>query len=241
MRKQYITLIVLLSLLLIFVFGYAQIEPILARLLPTGSSLFVQRTEITALFFEHLKLVTITVSVAITIGFGIAFFEQFDESKQIRPVVQQLGTIFQSFPTVAIIALIVPVLGYGNTAVIVGVAIYGVLPIMQNTFTGFEQVSPDVLDAAKGLGMNQWQQIWQVKIPLAFPIILAGVRTAMILSISAVTLGAAAGSGGLGVPIILGLRSQNLVLILQGTIPIALMALIVDQSLRMWEQRVNRN
>ncbi|MGL5917334.1 MAG: ABC transporter permease, partial [Culicoidibacterales bacterium] len=80
-----------------------------------------------------------------------------------------------------------------------------------------------------------------VKIPLAFPIILAGVRTAMILSISAVTLGAAAGSGGLGVPIILGLRSQNLVLILQGTIPIALMALIVDQSLRMWEQRVNRN
>lgn len=238
MKKRKITLGILVFLLIGFIFGYETIEPLLTKMLPTGSSLFVQRTEIVDLFFQHLQLVAITISLALTIGLGVAFLEQFDESNQIRPLMQQLGTVFQSFPTVAIIALIVPLLGYGDKAVIIGVAIYGVLPIMQNTFTGFEQVSPDVLDAAKGLGLNRFQQIVQVKMPLALPVILAGVRTALILSISSVTLGAAAGSGGLGIPIILGLRSQNFVLILQGTIPIALMALIADQSLRIWENYI---
>lgn len=240
MKKKIVALVILTSLLIGFIAGYRGIEPVLQAILPTGSSIFVQRTELTSLFIEHLQLVAITVLIAVGVGITIALLEEFDSTRQVRPLLQQLGTIFQSFPTVAIIALIVPLLGYGNTAVIIGVAIYGILPVMQNTLTGFEQVDPDVIDAAKGMGMSRWQQIWRVKFPLALPIILAGLRTAVIISISAVTIGAAAGSGGLGLPIILGLRSQNFVLILQGTIPIALLALIADQSFRLWEYRLRQ-
>ncbi|MGL4624257.1 MAG: ABC transporter permease [Culicoidibacterales bacterium] len=240
MRKKFIGLVTLISLLVIFLLNYQGIEQVLQAWLPTGSSIFVQRTEILTLFREHVQLVSITVGIALSVGIAIAISEEFDSTRQVRPLLQQLGTIFQSFPTVAIIALIVPLLGYGNRAVIIGVAIYGILPVMQNTLTGFEQVDPAVIDAAKGMGMNRWQQIWSVKFPLALPIILAGLRTAVIISISAVTIGAAAGSGGLGLPIILGLRSQNLVLILQGTIPIALMALIADQAFRLWEWRLHQ-
>ncbi|MGL5550024.1 MAG: hypothetical protein ACRDD4_10030, partial [Culicoidibacterales bacterium] len=94
MKKRKITLGILVFLLIGFIFGYETIEPILTKMLPTGSSLFVQRTEIVDLFFQHLQLVAITISLALTIGLGVAFLEQFDESNQIRPLMQQLGTVF---------------------------------------------------------------------------------------------------------------------------------------------------
>lgn len=222
--------------LVIFVFGYGWIEPRMQAFLQTGSTLFVQRTDIVQLFWEHVQLVGYTTSIAIIVGVGSAIVLQLPTGMYFRPIVSKLGALLQSFPTIAIIALLVPLVGYGNKAVIVGVALYGIFPLLQNTLTGFEQVDEAIIDAAKGMGMTEWQQIRKMKIPLALPIMLAGLRTTLIISMSAVTIGAAAGSGGLGVPIVLGLRAQNLVLILQGTIPIALLALASDQCLRVVEQ-----
>ena len=127
-----------------------------------------------------------------------------------------------------VLALAVPVLGFGTLPIIVALMLYGLLPIVRNTLAGIEGIDPSVREAARGMGMTSGQILRQVELPLAAPVILAGIRTSVTINIATAALGATVGSSNLGDPIISGIVNGNTAYIVQGAVLIALLALTVD-------------
>ena len=128
-------------------------------------------------------------------------------------------------------------LGYGQTPVVIALVFYGLLPILRNTIQGLDAVPGQVLLAADGMGMTSAQRLLRVQLPLAMPAILAGIRTTVIINISASTLGAAVGAGGLGVLIVNGIRSMDVTMIIKGALPVSLLALLASSLFDMLEKR----
>ena len=128
-------------------------------------------------------------------------------------------------------------LGYGQTPVVIALGFYGLLPILRNTIQGLDAVPGQVLLAADGMGMTPAQRLLRVQLPLAMPAILAGIRTTVIINISAATLGAAVGAGGLGVLIVNGIRSMDVTMIIKGALPVSLLALLASSLFDMLEKR----
>jgi osmoprotectant transport system permease protein len=143
-------------------------------------------------------------------------------------LVRDLAALAQTIPPVAVLVLAVPVLGYGTAPTVLALFLFSVLPILGNTVTGLQQVDPHLLEASTGMGMRDWRRLVVTELPLASPVILAGVRTAAIISIGTATIGATIGAGGLGVVIIAGLVRNNLAFITAGALASALLALIID-------------
>ncbi|RAW06176.1 osmoprotectant uptake system permease, partial [Halomonas elongata] len=144
------------------------------------------------------------------------------------PLVGQLASIGQTFPPVAVLALAVPVLGFGTLPIIVALLLYGLLPIVRNTLAGLEGIDPGVTEAARGMGMTGGQRLRQVELPLAAPVILAGIRTSVTINIATAAIGATVGASNLGDPIISGIVNGNTAYVLQGALLIGLLALCVD-------------
>ena len=136
----------------------------------------------------------------------------------------------QTFPPAAVLALSVPALGFGFSPTIAALFLYSVLPILRNTLGGLASVSADAVDAARGMGMTPAQVLARVELPLALPVILAGVRTSVIVNVGTATIGATIGAGGLGAPIISGLVNQNPAFLAEGTIIVGLMAISIDTA-----------
>jgi len=132
---------------------------------------------------------------------------------------------------VAVLALAVPILGFGFTPTVFALFLYGLLPVVRNTIAGLRSVPETILDAAYGMGMSNFQALLKVELPLAMPVILTGIRISVTINIGTAMIGAVIGAGGLGSPIIAGLVRDNLAFIIQGALPAALMAIIADQLL----------
>lgn len=176
---------------------------------------------------EHLVLTG--VSTGLAIGIGIPLGVLAASTSWLRSSV--LGTIgiFQTIPSLALLAILLAATGkIGAVPAVVALVVYALLPIVRNTVTGIEGVPRDVMEAAKGMGMTSWQQMIKVKIPLAMPIIVAGIRTAAVVGVGIATLSAFIGAGGLGQFINRGLALSDTHLILLGAIPAAALAVIVD-------------
>ena len=178
---------------------------------------------------EHLILVIISISVAISIGIplGILITRQPQLSKAILAIANAIQTI----PSLAIFGFLisVPFLGgIGKVPAIVALSLYALLPLIRNTYTGIKSVDPAIIEAGRGMGMSDRQLLWQVEIPLALGIILAGVRVATVICVGIATIAAAIGGGGLGVLIFRGIATVNNELILAGAIPAAIIALGAD-------------
>jgi osmoprotectant transport system permease protein len=120
-------------------------------------------------------------------------------------------------------------LGFGLEPTVVALFLYGLLPVVRNTVAGLEAVSPALLDAARGLGMSRQQALWKVELPMAARVIIAGVRISVIINIGTAMIGAVIGAGGLGSPIVAGLVQSNLAFVIEGAVPAALLAILVDQ------------
>jgi osmoprotectant transport system permease protein len=142
-----------------------------------------------------------------------------------------LASFGQTFPSIAVMAMLVPLLGYGYEPVVVALVIYSVLPVMLNVVAGIENVPAATVDAARGTGMNRVQRFTQVELPLAMPVIMGGIKNMLVIAVGAATLGAIVGAGGLGVPIMAGANEFKPALVLEGAIPSALLALIIDRTL----------
>ncbi len=179
---------------------------------------------------EHLILTGVSTGFAIAIGIplGIAAARY----RYLRgPLLGAVG-ILQTVPSLAMLALLLALLGQiGATPAIVALTLYALLPITRNTLTGLDRISPDVIEAARGIGMTERQQLWMIKIPLATPVVVAGVRTAAVIGVGIATLAAFIGAGGLGQFIIRGLALSDTPLILLGAIPAAILALLVDGAI----------
>jgi osmoprotectant transport system permease protein len=200
-------------------------------LFPQESQVLHPRANLTVLVMEHLSLVAISSSLTILIGVPLGIWVTRTSGRNFLPLVTDLTSFGQTFPPVAVLALAVPMLGFGLLPTVVALFLYGLLPVVRNTIAGLSAVPHSLLDAAYGMGMSRWQALFRIEIPLSTRVILAGVRISVIINIGTAMIGAAIGAGGLGSPIIAGLVQDNLAYVLEGAIPAAMLAVLADQLL----------
>jgi osmoprotectant transport system permease protein len=194
-----------------------------------GSTSSISRSTLFALTERHLLLVIVSLALAILIGVPLGLLLERRASSA-EHVIRGVGVI-QTLPGIALLAFMIPLLGIGVTPALVALVLYSLYPIVRNTFTGVRDADPSAVDAARALGMTDAQILRQVRLPLAAPVIMAGIRTAAVIDVGTATLAAFIGAGGLGEPIVSGLALSDSRMILSGAIPAALLALAVDATL----------
>jgi osmoprotectant transport system permease protein len=147
------------------------------------------------------------------------------------PIVNDLTSIGQTIPPVAVLALAVPFFGFGLVPTVIALFLYGLLPVTRNTIAGISAVPPNLIEVALGMGMDRIKVLARVEIPLAARVILAGIRTSVVINVGTAMIGAVIGAGGLGSPIIAGLVQFNTAYVIEGAVPAALLAVLLDQLL----------
>ncbi len=175
---------------------------------------------------EHIGLTFISLFIAVIIGIPLGIF--IAEKKKWAGPLLGIAGVFQTIPSIALLGIMIPLLGIGAKPAIVALLLYALLPIIRNTYTGITGVNETVVDAAKGMGMSRSQILFKVQLPLAMPVILAGIRTATVINVGVATLAAYIAAGGLGEFIFGGIALNNTNMILAGAIPAALLALLFD-------------
>ncbi len=202
-----------------------------------GSYLYRQRGTVLSLTARHLLLVAISLIAAIVVAvpLGLALERTRRSAESIIRVVGLLQTI----PSIALLAFMIPLLGIGIVPALVALFLYSLYPIVRNTYTGVRDADTGAVDAAQALGMTPLQLLRDVRLPLAAPVIMAGIRTAAVIDVGTATLAAFIGAGGLGDPIVAGLALNDTRMILSGAIPAALLALAVDGGLALVERAVH--
>ena len=161
--------------------------------------------------------------------------------RDFRAIVEGLATIGQSFPPVAVLALTVPAVGFGAAPTVLALFVYGLLPILANAIAGLEGVPPAVREAAEGMGFAPFRLLLQVELPLAAPVILAGVRTSVTIAIGTATIGSTVGAVTLGTPIFDGLVVNKLPFVIEGAVLVALFAIVTDMLFARLEARLRRH
>jgi osmoprotectant transport system permease protein len=197
------------------------------------------RVEILAATREHLMLVLISMIIAVAIGvpLGLALVMH----PRLRAGALAVASIFQTIPSLALFGFLIPLPflgGIGTRTAIVALVLYALLPILRNTYVGLTGVDPAILEAAEAMGMTEDQILFRVRLPLATSFILAGIRTATVITIGVATIAAAIGAGGLGTFIFRGVAMVSDAVILAGAIPAALLALLADFLLGLLERRL---
>jgi osmoprotectant transport system permease protein len=175
---------------------------------------------------QHIGLTFISLFVAVLIGLPLGIY--ITRKKQFSGIVLGIAGILQTIPSIALLGFMIPVLGIGAKPAIVALLLYALLPIIRNTYTGITGVDASVKEAAVAMGMNKWQILFKVELPLAMPVILAGIRTATVINVGVATLASYIAAGGLGEFIFGGISLNNTNMILAGAIPAALLAIIFD-------------
>lgn len=203
-------------------------------------SFFVEhRGEIYSATVDHLWLVVISMAIAILISVPLGMF--IVQRPALRAISIGVANVFQTIPSLALFGFLIPIPfigGIGRRTAIVALVLYALLPILRNTYVGLTGIDPAVLEAAEAMGMTSWQILIRVRLPLALAVILAGIRTATIITIGIATIAAAIGAGGLGTFIFRGVALVSDSLILAGAIPAALLALLADFLLGLLERRL---
>lgn len=202
-------------------------------------SVFKERQDILLeTIWEHLQisLIALVIAILISVPLGLLLTRHV---RVAEPIIG-ISAVLQTIPSLAVLAFLIPFFGIGTMPAIVALTAYGLLPILRNTYTGIMEVDPALKEAATGMGMNSLKRLTKVELPIAMPVIMAGIRTSMVLIVGTTTIAALIGAGGLGELILLGLdRGADIHLILLGAIPAALLAIILDFILRGFE-RISR-
>lgn len=186
------------------------------------------RASFTEMFWSHLALVAIASTAATIVGVALAVFVTRSAGRDFRTLVNVAATIGQTFPPAAVLALAVPALGFGPRPTAIALFLYGLLPIVENSIAGIEGVPEAVRDAAAGMGLSRWGILCDVDLPLAAPVILAGVRVSVTIGIGTATIGSAVGALTFGTPIFDGLAGNKLPYVIQGAALVALFAILTD-------------
>ncbi len=185
---------------------------------------------------EHLiiSLFALVLGIVVAVPVGVILVK----SKKMSKVVIAVASILQTIPSLALLAMMVPLFGVGKIPAIIAIFIYSLLPILRNTYLGMDNVNSSILDAAKGMGMTFWQRIVSIQAPLAAPVIMSGIRLSAVYVVSWTTLASYIGAGGLGDFIFVGLNTYNVPMIIMGAIPVTIIALIFDIILGIVERKV---
>lgn len=206
--------------------------------LALGSIIWELRGEIAVLLVQHALLAAAGIFcgavIAIPSGIFISRHPAWGE-----PLIQFVGMLY-TVPSLALLGLLIPFVGLGWVPTVVALTIYALLPLLRNTYVGIVQVDTSLKEVATGMGATDRQLFCQVEWPLALPFIVAGLRTVTVMTIGIATLGALVGAGGLGVLIFRGLHMMDNSLLLAGTLPVALLALVADNLMEWGELRVRQ-
>ena len=187
---------------------------------------------------EHVRLVLISTGLAIAVAVPAGILITRQGFRDFSGLILGVANVGQSVPSIAILALFMGILGLGAKTAIFALWLYALLPIVRNTATGIEEVDPNIIEAATGMGMTNRQILLQIELPLAFPVMFAGMRTAAVINVGTAALGAFIGAGGLGMFIITGIPLMRDRMILVGAILTAVLAVLVDWTLGKIQDRL---
>ncbi|MFI3685605.1 ABC transporter permease [Vagococcus fluvialis] len=186
--------------------------------------------------WEHLyiSIISVALGILVAIPLGILLYRMGKKSEFIINIIG----FFQTIPSIALLSLMIPIFGIGKPPAIAALFLYSLLPILRNTYVGLSTVNPDYIDTAKGMGMSASQSLRKIELPLSMGVIMAGIRISTIYVISWTTLASYIGGGGLGDFIFNGLTLYRTDLLLMGTIPVTILALVIDYILKKVEQKL---
>jgi osmoprotectant transport system permease protein len=204
---------------------------VLRRLFPTLPQVLFPSATLADLVVQHLQIVAISSALTVAVGIPLGIWVTRRSGRDFRDIVSAAVDFGQTFPPIAVLALLLSILGFGLGPAIVALFLYGLFPVVSGTIAGIDAVPPAVLDAARGMGMGPWRVLFSVELPLAARVIMAGVRTSVIINIGTATVAAATGAGGLGSPIFSGINTQNGAFLLEGAVAAALLAVLTDAAL----------
>jgi osmoprotectant transport system permease protein len=230
--------IVVLALLVAFLVTPQSFAFVFAPLTQNGQPAIYTQNSLLNLTINHLLIVVIATLAAGIVAVGLAIVVTRPAGAEFLPLSRMLSNTGQTFPPVAVLALAVPVLGFGTAPTLVALFLYGLLPIFENALTGLTTIPPDIEEAARGTGMTEWQRLTQIELPLALPLILAGLRLSVTISIGTATIGSTVAASTLGEAIIAGLINSNLAFVAQGGLVVGVLAILIYDGLRALERQM---
>ncbi|UQD50817.1 glycine/betaine ABC transporter permease [Bacillus methanolicus] len=193
-----------------------------------------RQSQLVNALIEHIQISFIALFFAVIIAIPLGIY--LTKNKKVAEGIIGITAVLQTIPSLALLGLFIPLFGIGKVPAIIALVVYALLPILRNTYTGIKEVDSSLIEAAKAMGMNGRKRLLKVELPLAMPVIMAGIRTAMVLIVGTATIAALIGAGGLGDIILLGIDRNNTSLIILGAIPAALLAVLFDILLRKFER-----
>lgn len=239
MKVGAIIRIVVLALLVAFLLSPQSFAFVFAPLTKNDQPAIYTQNALLNLTLSHLAIVGIATLASSIVAIGLAILVTRPIGAEFLPLSRTLANVGQTFPPVAVLALAVPLLGFGTAPTLVALFLYGLLPIFENTLTGLTNIAPEIEESARASGMTEAQRLWQIELPLALPMILAGVRLSVVISMATATIGSTVAASTLGEAIIAGLINSNLAFVAQGGLVVGVLAILTFDALRLIEQRVS--
>jgi len=230
-----------LAALLFLALDMQALRPLFAAAFPALDRPLYEQEGFGALLLEHLGIVAAAGLAATGAGLAAGIAVTRAAGREFLPMVETVVSIGQTVPPVAVLAIAIPLIGFGQEPAILALALYGVLPVLRATIAGIDSVPAGMREAADGLGMRALQRLWFLELPLALPVILAGIRTSVVISIGTAAIASTAGARTLGSPILLGLSGFNTAYVIQGALMVGLLAVVADMAFeragRQFDQR----
>jgi osmoprotectant transport system permease protein len=231
----------LLAVLVTFLAAPQWFDPLLRPLVQDNAPAIYNQGSLLTLTVLHLRTVAIATVGATVVALSLAILVTRPFGAEFLPLSRSLVNIGQTFPPVAVLALAVPILGFGEKPTLMALFLYGLLPIFENTLTGLTNVPASVVEAARGSGMTERQRLFKIELPLAMPVIVAGIRLSVTISLATATIGSTVAAKTLGEVIIAGLQSNNLAFVLQGGLIVGALAVLIYNGLTAIERMLARS
>lgn len=178
------------------------------------------------LLLQHVRLSLTAIVVAGCLGLLLGIF--ISEHRRVAPVVIGVVNVVYTIPSISLLGILLPLTGVGDKTALVALTIYALMPMVRNTYTGIVSIEPAMIEAGRGMGCTRWQMIWRIKLPLALPVILAGLRNMVVMVVAMTGIASFIGAGGLGVAVFRGITINNMAMTVAASILIAAFALICD-------------
>ena len=191
------------------------------------------------LMLEHILISLISIAIAMVIGLLIGVV--ISEFRKTSRIIMGLVNFIYTIPSISLLGFLIPLSGIGDTTAVIALTVYALLPMVRNTYTGITNVNPLLIEAATGMGSTWLQVLLKIKLPLAMPVILAGIRNMTVMTIALAGIASFIGAGGLGVAIYRGITTNNEAMTLAGSLLIAVLAIVMDFGIGLIEKKINQH
>ena len=226
------------SFLLAFLIWPAALAPLFQPFTRNNAPAIYAQTSLLSLTLSHLAVVAVAVAASTVVGLALAILVTRPAGREFLPLARTVTAVGQTFPPVAVLALAVPILGFGTGPTLVALFLYGLLPVFENAVAGLTGQPPPVAEAARAMGLTPRQRLWKIDLPLALPLLLAGMRLTAVISLGTATIGSTVAARTLGEVIIAGLLSSNTAFVLQGGLVVGILAVLIHHGFQALEFRI---